>query len=158
MYTTTKNQSKKIVNQDIFKAKVKTMIEYGRKEITTREELEEFPIGSLISYVNKDNAFRHGGFIIKYTEEYFNYITVDFQTKYRVRYVNVRKMWVGDVYKVTKDIISLVATTQNKTNFPIKVDDIIVYYAKNNFDVKRYTSTVKYETMTKWCEYFKKAK
>ena len=146
------------IKQNILKTKLKIMMDNGRKEITSREELEQFPIGSLISYTNKNNTFRQGGFIIKFANEYFNYITPDFKTKYRVRYVNVEKMWVGDVYKVTKDTISLTATTQTKTNFPVKVNNIIVYYAKNNFDANRYILTNKYETMIKWCEYFKKDK
>ena len=153
-----KKHSTKIINQDIIEARIKTFIEYGRKEITTKEELEEFPIGSLISYMNKDNMLKQGGFIIKFTDDYFNYITADFTAKYRVRYVNVKKMWVGDVYKVSKDIISLTTTTQPKTNFPVKVNNVVVFYAKNNFDIKRYTSTIKYKTMIKWCEYFKKDK
>lgn len=135
-------------------AKISNMIEYGRKEITTKEELEEFPIGSLISYMNKNNIFKTGGFIIKFSDEYFIYIMPDFTTKYRVRYKNVLKMWAGDVYSVKNDIVSIVKSLNKKTNFPVKLDNIVIYYGKNNFDVKRFMNTDKYKNMIKWYEFF----
>uniref|UniRef100_A0A6G6AA77 Uncharacterized protein n=1 Tax=Borely moumouvirus TaxID=2712067 RepID=A0A6G6AA77_9VIRU len=63
-------------------------------------------------------------------------------------------MWVGDVYKVNNDLVSLVKAKQSKTNFPIKIGKVIVYYASDNFDVKRFKNTKKYTTMCKWYEIF----
>lgn len=137
-------------------AKIAIMKENGRKEITTKEELEEFPIGSLISYMNTNNVYKQGGYIIKFAEEYFIYILSDLTQKYRVRYENVQKMWAGDVYVVRNDIVSLVETTQKKTNFPVKMNGIVIYYGKNNFDAKRYMNTEKYKKYMDWIEYFNK--
>ena len=93
-------------------AKIDTIIENGRKEITTKKQLEKFPIGSLISYMNIDDRFRTGGFIIKFATDYFIYITPDFSTKYRARYSHILKMWAGNVYNTKNDIVIIVASSQ----------------------------------------------
>lgn len=63
-------------------------------------------------------------------------------------------MWVGDVNKVSRDIVSLAPTKQKKTNFPIKVADVIVFYAQNNYDIVRFKSTDKFKRLEQWVEYF----
>ncbi|AUV57991.1 hypothetical protein [Bandra megavirus] len=143
-------------NKAVFAVKISNLIEHGRIEITTKKELDKYSIGSLISYINIRDEFKQGGFVIKITKEYFIYLAPDFETKYRIKFENIKKMWVGDVYKVKNDLVSLVKTKQNKTNFPIKIGDIIVYYASDNFDVKRFKNTKKYVTMCKWYEMFGK--
>ena len=141
-------------NKDILKTKLDKLIENGRKEITSKEELEKFRIGSLISYMNINDNFKKGGFIIKFADEYFIYITPDFLTKYRVRYKNIKKMWVGDPFKVRNDVVSIVKTKQKKTNFPVQVGGITVYYAAKTFDKQRFMNTDKYNTMISWYNYF----
>ena len=156
-YNIQNNKNTKIQKQVpkyVADVKITMMLENGRKEITTKEELEKYPIGSLISYMNKNNEFKQAGFIYKFSDEYFIYLASDFTTKYRVRYKNVQKMWVGDVYSVTSDLVSLVKADNKKTNFPVKINNIIVYYAKNNFDVVRFKNTGKYKNMIKWVEIF----
>lgn len=141
-------------NKDIIKTKIKCMVKNGRREITTKEELEEFDVGSLISYMNNDNIFRPGGFLLQVSDEYFIYITPDLTKKFRVRFANVSKMWVGSPFQVTNDIVSIVESSQKKTNFPVKIGDVIVYYAQKKFDKMRYGSTDKYERCVKWYKYF----
>ncbi|AKI81609.1 hypothetical protein [Acanthamoeba castellanii mimivirus] len=140
----------------VLAAKISNLKEHGRKEITSKEKLEKFPIGSIVSYTNKQDIYRTGGFITKFADEYFIYVTPDFQTKYRVKYKNVKKMWVGNVYKVKNDIISLSETTQKETNFPVKIGDTVIYYASKKFDKTRYMNTKKYKTLLNWYEYFHK--
>ena len=130
------------------------MTENGRKEITTKKQLRKYDIGSLISYINKSNVFKLGGFITKFDDEYFVYVLPDFTTKYKVKYENVKKMWVGDVYNVTNDLVSLVKSTQPATKFEVKVNDIAVYYGKDSFDARRFKCTEKYKRMVAWNEYF----
>ena len=137
-----------------FDAKKMALIGYGRKEITTKKQLEKYKIGSLISYLNTSNLFKQGGFITKFADDYFIYITPDFDTKYKVRYENVDKMWVGEVNTVVNDIISLVPTPRKKTNFPVTVDDVVIYYGKNSFDANRFKSTDKYKRLVMWNDYF----
>jgi len=148
------SKSIKVVNKASFALKIDTMIENGRKEITTKKQLEKYPIGSLISYLNNQNIFKPGGFIIKFNPEYFIYITSDFTTKYRARYSHIQKMWVGSVYKTKNDFASIVPTQQNKTKFPVIVNDIVIYYASDTYDVKRFKYTEKYKKIITWCQYF----
>lgn len=63
-------------------------------------------------------------------------------------------MWIGDVYQVYNDIVSFAGSTQKKTNFPVKIDDIVVYYASKNFYMKRFMATEKYNTLLAWHNYF----
>jgi hypothetical protein len=142
------------VNKARIEAKIMCFTENGREEITTKKQLEKYKIGSLVSYTNTANVFKMGGFITKFADEYFIYVTPDFTTKYRVRYVNIKKMWVGDVYRVKNDLISLTETIQKKTNFEIKINDVVIFYARNSFDVKRFKSTDKYKRLVAWNEYF----
>ena len=135
--------------------KIDNLINYGRKEIKTKSELEKFPIGSLISYTNNNNEFRIGGFIVKFASDYFIYITLDFKTKYRVKYKNIHKMWIGDVYKVNGDFISMKKTTQTPTNFKVEIDGIILYYGKAKFFADRFMKTQKFKTLIMWHDYFK---
>jgi len=142
-------------NKATVAAKILNMIENGRKEITTKEELETFPIGSLISYSNTQNIFKSCGFITKFGNDYFIYITSDFTTKYRVRYKNVQKMWAGDIYTVKKDIVSLhKPSSKRKTNFKVFIDNHLVFYAQDNFAIKRFINTLKYKKMVLWYDYF----
>lgn len=146
---------KKYHNKDIINAKILMMLENGRIEVTNKEELEKYPIGSLISYININDEYKEGGFITKFRDDYFIYITTDFTNKYRARYKNVKMMIVGDVYKVKRDVISLTKTTQKtKTKFPIIVGGICIRYAQGNFDSKRYMSTDRYKILTQWYDYF----
>ena len=139
-------------------ARISNLIENGRKKIISRKELEAFPIGSLISYTNVRDRFNHGGFIVSFpSEEYFIYIDADFTQKYRVRYKNVKTMYVANVFEIAKDkdIISFAPVlAEKKTNFPIFVGPYLVFYAKNKFDMKRFFATKKYVTMVKWLELF----
>lgn len=135
-------------------AKIQTLLDNGRIEISTKEELEEYPLGSLISYMNNNHILKSGGFVTKFSDDYFIYITPDFGQKYRVRYINVHKMWVGDVKKVKNDLISLTKTTQKKTNFPVTVNGVIIYYAHKKFDQNRFMNTQKYKRIVEWNNYF----
>lgn len=148
------NKSNKIIPKDAMGAIISNLIDHGRIEISSKDELVQFSIGSTISYININNHFKHGGFIVKFSDDYFIYVTPDFNSKYRVRYKNISKMWVGDVYSTRNDIVSIVKTSQNKTNFPVKINNIVVYYAARNFDKKRYMNTIKYKTMINWYHYF----
>ncbi|AYV85582.1 MAG: hypothetical protein Satyrvirus24_6 [Satyrvirus sp.] len=142
----------------LMEAKIEKLLENGRKEIKTKEELEKFPIGSIFSYINKNGIFKNGGFIIKFLDDYFIYITIDFMTKYRVRYNNIEKMWVGDPRKIKNDVISLMPAIQKPTNFEVKLGKTVVYYAPRDRDKKRFTKTNKYKIMEKWYKTFVEAK
>ena len=142
------------IRKDVLATKISNFLEYGRKEITTKNELENFPIGSLISYINHKGHFKQGGFITKFADDYFIFITPDFTSKFRVRYKNTIRLWAGNVFNVSNDIISFAGTSQKKTNFPVVLNDIIVFYANSNYDAKRFMNTDRYRTLLLWYNYF----
>jgi hypothetical protein len=135
--------------------KIQSLIENGREEITTKKELEKYPIGSLVSYLTKTDVFKDAGFIYKFGDTWFIYISVDFSQKYRVRYHNVKTLWVGDVFHTKNDTVSI-NKCKEKSNYPIKIGNTVVYYADTPFKEKRYKLTEKYRRMTTWYEYFGK--
>jgi hypothetical protein len=126
----------------------------GREEITTIDELKNFAIGSLISYMNKSGIYKSGGVLWKIADDNFIYLNLETNQKFRAQIKNVDKMWVGSVYDVKNDIISLVPTTKKKTSRPVKINDIVVYYAKSSYDYERYKCTRKYKLMKKWYKTF----
>lgn len=129
-------------------------VEYNRNEITTKEQLETYPIGSLISYTNVNNRFKLGGFITKFAKDYFIWVGPDFETRYRARYSHIQKMWVGDVYKTINDIVSIVPTTGNLTKYPVTVNDVTIYYGFSEVHANNFKKTIKYKDIMRWCEYF----
>ncbi|QGR54398.1 hypothetical protein [Moumouvirus maliensis] len=141
-------------NKAMLSAKIESMLENGRKEIKKQKELEKYPIGSLISYFNKDGIFKVAGFIKKFGDDYFVYLSSDFEKSIRVKYQNVDKMYVGDVYKTKNDFVSIVPYAGNKTNFPVKIGDVVVYYGKNNTMARRFMHTQKYQRMEQWYKIF----
>lgn len=147
-------KSKKVVNKALFASKVSTMIENGRQEITTREEIEEFPVGSLISYLNTDKVFRPGGYILKFKPDYFIYLSFDFKVKRRARYSHIDKMWAGSVYSTKNDFVSIIKATNKISKYPVMVDDTIIYYAPNSYDAKRFKNTEKYLSIVEWKKHF----
>lgn len=126
----------------------------GRKEITTVNELKKYPVGSLISYMNKFGIFKSAGFLWRVDDDNFIYLNLDTNKKFRVRFKNVDKMWVGNVYNVKDDIVSIIPSTKNKTSKPVTIGKINIYYAKDKYDYNRYLCTKKYKLMKKWYEVF----
>ena len=145
--------SKVITDNTSIKVRINKLLSHGRVEITTRKELQKYPIGSLISHIDDHGIFKLGGYLCRVEKDSFVYKTLDFDQKIRARFDNIKKMWVGDVFEVTGDYISFKNTTP-KTNYPVSIGKYIVYYCKQNGDRDRYTVTNKYERMVKWHKYF----
>ncbi len=143
-------------NKALLIAKIKKLLKNGREEIMTTKELSKYNRGSLVSYLNMSNIFKSGGYLLKVADDNFIYYKPQDNKKYRVRFDNVKTIYVGDVYKVTNDIVSIVKTKKTKTNFPVKIAKVPIYYAKNNYDVERFKCTEKYKNMKAWYEMFGK--
>jgi hypothetical protein len=141
-------------NKALVEAKIKKLLKRGRKAITTKAELQEYPKGSLVSYVNKQNIFKSGGFLMKIADDYFIYLNSDEDKKYKGRFENVQTIYVGNVYEVEDDIVSIIKTTKAKTKWPVKINDIIIYYAHNSYDKDRFMCTDKYKMIKKWYDFF----
>ena len=144
-----------IKRKDYIGAIIFRLVESGREEIKTKKQLKKFPIGSTISYVTKKGVFRQGGFLCKIEKDSFVYKKSDFgKHSFRVRYSIVDTMYVGDVYKVTNDLVSFTSDPKGKTNFPVEVNGCVIYYAKDGFDRTRFLTTERYKIYIRWCKYF----
>lgn len=143
-------------NRSLVEAKIEQLIENGRVEITSKKELKQFAIGSLISYMNTNDIFKSCGFLTKITDDYFIYVKPDFESKFKVRFAHVQKIWVGDVYHVKNDLISITKTITERpqSKFEVIINNVIVYYGKDKSDYRRFIHTQKYKIMLMWSKFF----
>lgn len=137
--------SKKNINKAIVKAKIQTLLDNGYEKIHTKEELLEYPKGSLVNYITKTGLFKKGGFIKSIEDEYVDLDNINLMDKdsISVQFKKIRTMYVGNPLK-------LMNRTKTETNFPVKIGNEIIYYAKDNFDKRRFKNTDRYKLMKKW--------
>jgi len=95
-----------------------------------------------------------GGFLVKVNDDSLIYFKLITNKKVKVDFQNVKKIWIGNVYNVKNDIVSLIASKKQKTPFPVKVGKIPIYYASDKYDYNRYICTEKYRIMKKWYDMF----
>lgn len=140
------NQSPKLI-----KGKIKQLIKSGRDVVKTRAELLNYPLGSLVSYITKEGLYRSGGFLRTIKDKYFALQggNIANPISFCVQFSNVKKMYVGSPIKNAN-------RTVETSNFPVQVGEKIVYYAKSNYDVKRFKATKKYKRMIDYEKYSKK--
>lgn len=147
-----------IKDKAIIGAKIENMLTNGRVEIDAKDiqKLLEYPVGSLITFIDDLNIYRIGGFLISTSDDHFVYIKPNLKNKFEIKYSNVKKIYVGDVYKTKNDLVSIVETTRPVTKFPISVNNVIIFYGNDSFDYKRFKHTQKYKLIMGWYNYFNK--
>lgn len=147
-------------NKALVKAKIKKLLENGRVEIETKKQLENFPLGSLVSYMTIDDLYRSGGFLKTIKDDYFVLVggTSGNPISFSVQFDNIKSMYVGNPFETKKDEVSIVPTKKAKTRYPVKIGDTVVYYANDVYDYKRFLETEKYKRYIKWYESFGKKK
>jgi len=129
-------------NKALFDAKIESMLENGRKEIHTRDELLLYPLGSLVSYVTVEGLYRSGGFLRAIKDVYFALGggTFNHPVSFCVQFENVQAMYVGPpIFNTNRK--------GQKTNFKVKIGKKVVYYAKDNYDRRRFKNTQRYKRM-----------
>ena len=141
-------------NKALLEAKIKRLLKNGRQKISTKEKLDKYSIGSLVSYINKKGIFKSGGYLFKKEDEYFVYLNPDENKKYRVRYDNIKNIIIGDVYSTKNDVVSIIKPKNKKTKYPVKIGNVVIYYAQNNYDKNRFMCTAKYKTIKNWYDIF----
>ncbi|RYE16753.1 MAG: hypothetical protein EOP45_16920 [Sphingobacteriaceae bacterium] len=129
------------------------LISHGRQEITSREQLEKYSLGSLISYETVDGRYTKGGFITKFTDKYFVYTLLDFSKKYRIRYHKIKRMWVGDMFNVNNDFMSF-REPDKKTKHEVKIGNYVVKCFKDKQSRLIFLGRDKYQHMLKWYDMF----
>lgn len=146
------NSSKKLI-----KAKIRELVdEKGATEIFNPKEsdLENFNKGVLISYVTKDGKYRSGGFLTNYDDKYFVLLGgggFGPRISFSVQFKNVKAIYVRKPNKKNVDQpIKPTETTHYKTEYPVEIDGVVVYYARDNWDKRRFMNTKKYRNMLKY--------
>lgn len=86
-----------LLNEDAesLEMKINNLKAAGRKEISPKKLSGN--TGSLISYLTQNNYFKIGGYLIKVKKEYFIYFNLDFTQKYKVRFQDVKKIWIESI-------------------------------------------------------------
>jgi hypothetical protein len=142
-----KISKKNNITKDEVETKIISLIESECEEITTKDELETYKLGSLISYLTSSNVFKLGGLITIFKEEYFIYDKLNSSTRYRVRYCNIIKMWVGDFVKLKHKLTRLVNSASQTSHSKIDIDKIEIVYNGKLVDVKQSVGINKYNSI-----------
>ena len=124
----------------------RTLVEGDADEI--KKELKNFPKHIHVSYVTKDNLYRAGGFLRKADdkEDYFILWVPDKKISFPVQYKNVKQLWIKTIQRKAVETV-IKATDKPATKFPVEIGDVVVYYAKDSYDKRRYMTTDKYKNM-----------
>jgi len=112
-----------------------------------------------ISYITKDGQYRSGGFLTGISEYYFVVLGGQINNKisFSVQYSNVKELYAKQIQSHQSTTpIKPIKTKKPKTKFPVKINNIVVYYAKDNYDRRRFKQTNKYKRMIKYIEKKKK--
>lgn len=136
-----------VLNKASLQAKIETLIKNNRVKIKTRKQLKKYPLGSLISYIKIDGTYRKGGFLENIDKEYFTFQEGD--EPFTELFENIKEMYVGSPVR------KLNRKSSKKSNFPIKIGEDIIYYAKDNFDKSRFMNTSRYKKLEEWHNKYK---
>lgn len=138
------------------KAKIDSLIEKGRKIINTKEELLSCPLGSIVSFITTDDMYYQDGYLVRIGEKTFSLILdlTDDAEIVKIKFKNINTMYVGFVYETKNDTVSIHKSDNKRTNFPVKINNTVIYYAKDKFDMMRFTNTDKYKRIIKWLSIF----
>ena len=143
------------INADpaLLQKKIKRLLQAGRAEIETREQLENFPLGSLVAYVTKEGLYRSGGFLRTIQDEYFALQggQINNPISFPVQFKNVKAMYVGNSAVI--HFPDPVETTKKETKYPSYVGDIVVNYARDKWNRERFEKTKKFQY---WIEEYNK--
>lgn len=146
------NSSKKSVAE-----KIQTLIDKGATKIEYPRKSDFDNMcgkGNLVSYITKDGKYRSGGFIVSWNEDYFavrgggGYGPI---ISFSVQYKNIKEAYIRKPSRKNSPL-EPIPTDKPKTNYPVKIDKVTVFYGKNNWEVERFKKSNKYNRMVKWSE------
>jgi hypothetical protein len=142
------------IDKSAINVKINSLLDNGRKEISSLKQLATYPPGTLISYLNTNGLFRLAGFLLQTHSNSFSFVTPDFTKRFRINFKFVSRLFVGSVYHCSNDLVSIIPTSKSETNFPVSIGDVIVFYAQTTYTKKRYQATEKFIRAVKWHEFF----
>lgn len=82
------------------KKHIKQLLQKGRIEIEDKDQLESFPLGSLVSYETIDDKYRGGGFLKAIMGKYF--VLTNGKISWSVQFDKTKRMWVKNPFAVEK--------------------------------------------------------
>lgn len=139
-----------------------------KPDYTPTANFNEVQVGQYIKFINTDNQFRSGGIVLGTKDgeggQYFlvrSYLYVG--GKYRVfslQFSDIKQLWIRDkVGKKPKKIVDdqplrvrepkdtriRFRAAAHETNFPVKINNEVVYYARDNYQRRRFMESVKFK-------------
>lgn len=116
------------------------------KEI--KKELSEIGMGTFIICMKKRSLNKQCGFLILLSESSFT--IKENENEMEILYEEVTNIKIKE--------ISITMTKGKATYYPIKIGEVIVYYARNKSDMERYLLSSKYMRMAEWYNLFESKK
>jgi hypothetical protein len=136
-------------NRALLKAKIARLTRDGYDLSLNKEELEKRPFG-LITYIDKDDKYEKGGFLKEIKEDSFVWHNYDPEVPdQEIKFEDVKQIY-------TRSPLRLLNRSTKKTNYPVKLGGVTIFYAKDNFDLLRFKNTDRYQQIKKW--YFEQKK
>lgn len=140
------------------------LVNSGYEEVNLKD-IDMIPTGSRLAYITKDKKWRSAGWLSRVEDSYEDVDGNPFDKpkKYILYKAYNNAAWsiqLEDIYKLyimrnksqdilVKKVIYFRKPTK-RTNFAVylnnsKGEDVVIYYAKDNFDKKRFMNTNKYQ-------------
>ena len=127
-------------------------------------ELNLIKLGSRIAYITKDNKWRSGGFLVSVSlstttydnqktkpQIYFEYRAFN-NALFSAQLIDISQIWIKEHghKKVVEKKAVIYAKPTEKTYYPVVVkddfdEDVIIYYARDNFIKDRFINSKKFE-------------
>ena len=115
-----------------------TLIDQGW---TVVEDYSTFRLGDRIRYTLQDDEFRIGGFVtsINPKDKWLQFIGHN-KKRYSLQFEEIKKC----LKKTTQDGLVRYKRPQKKTNFPVFIDDVPIYYGRSKEKQQRCLNSEKY--------------
>jgi len=136
------------------------LLNQGRDEVINPTDLEKYPKGSVVSYVNKNGKFRHGGLLVGLTEDYIILRSMQNLKDMRdlcIKLNNINAFYIIDPRNVTSKTRSFSfrhIDDAESCKYTVKIGDTIVFKGRDTYDAERYKTTRKYKNQLEYYDQF----
>jgi hypothetical protein len=126
------------------------------QKICTKSELKKFPLGTLLLTYTLDNLFCLNGYLHSIRTNSFvintNIFDDNDDSLIKIYFSDIDYIYANPI--IIKNLTHIPDVMQSAqsgvTDFPVTIDDIVVYYAYDKKDKAMYKKSLKYITMKKW--------
>jgi hypothetical protein len=145
------NSSKLTVRKKIQELLNKGAIELSKPSSNDFENINAK--GKLISYITTKDKYRSGGFITSWNDDYFTVLGgggYGPRISFCVQFKDVKKAFIRKVDR--NGPLKPKKATNKKSDWPVVVGGVTVYYARSKSDKARFKKTNKYNRMLKYAK------